>query len=122
MHPTTHLLLPPSRPPPQISTTTTAINAHFDRHSGPDAFPHAGTWMMGYGVVHASGFKFELMLRHNTEYNVVAGAWALLPTASSVGRRGCRLPVVSLVRCTVCPLLRSDHSRFLSRQVGCSFE
>lgn len=42
-----------------------------------------GTWMVGFGMRYGTSFTFEVVLKHNIEYDVVAGGNSVKSTAAS---------------------------------------
>ncbi|KAI8477512.1 MAG: hypothetical protein J3K34DRAFT_477042 [Monoraphidium minutum] len=53
-----------------ISEPAHAINARINRLAGPDAWPHAGTWMTGFGMRYSRDLSAELELDTGVEYAV----------------------------------------------------
>ncbi|KAI8469102.1 MAG: hypothetical protein J3K34DRAFT_459523 [Monoraphidium minutum] len=54
-----------------LSESSHQVNTLVDRHAGPDAWPHAGTWMVGFGVRYADALAFEVALATDVPYDVV---------------------------------------------------
>ncbi|KAI8467832.1 MAG: hypothetical protein J3K34DRAFT_394829 [Monoraphidium minutum] len=53
-----------------LSHRNTLLNTLVSRHSGPDAWPYAGTWMTGFGLRYGSTLSFELGLATDVQYKV----------------------------------------------------
>ncbi|KAI8477254.1 MAG: hypothetical protein J3K34DRAFT_107639 [Monoraphidium minutum] len=53
-----------------LSHSNTLLNAQVSRHSGPDAWPYAGTWMTGLGFRYGSTLSFELGINTDVQYAV----------------------------------------------------
>ncbi|KAI8469368.1 MAG: hypothetical protein J3K34DRAFT_283131 [Monoraphidium minutum] len=53
-----------------LSHRNTLLNTLVSRHSGPDAWPYAGTWMTGFGLRYGSTLSLELGLATDVQYAV----------------------------------------------------
>ncbi|KAI8472252.1 MAG: hypothetical protein J3K34DRAFT_457897 [Monoraphidium minutum] len=71
-----------------LSERRNLINAKVNRHAGADAWPAAGTWMVGFGQRFGTSFSMELALRTDTPFEVAtpaAGAPRALHPAGAGG-------------------------------------